>query len=146
MNVITLEEEAFYALIQQVLDKINATRPLSEDKWISTEEAMRKLRITSKTTLSELIHWTGHAKQLNRPLDNKIGDVDYAKEELIAELGAAFLTAEFGIVQPEKADHAAYIENWLAVLKNNKEFIVSASKNASRAVQFLKEIQPLKLP
>ncbi len=92
----------------------------------------------------ELTHWTGHPKRLNRPLDNKIGDIAYAKEELTAELGAAFLTAEFGIVQPAKADHAAYISNWLEVLKSNKEFIVSASRNASKAVQFVKDCQPLK--
>lgn len=54
MNVICLEDEAFYALIETVLNRVKVQNNLQEDKWISDEEAMRKLRITSKTTLQKL--------------------------------------------------------------------------------------------
>lgn len=54
MEVICLEDEAFYALIETVLCRIKAQNSIQEDKWISDEEAMRKLRITSKTTLQKL--------------------------------------------------------------------------------------------
>lgn len=54
MNIICLEEEAFYKLIEQVVARIKQQHKIVEDKWVSSEEAMRKLRITSKTTLQKL--------------------------------------------------------------------------------------------
>ena len=54
MEVICLEEEAFYALVEQVVDRIKGTNGIKEDKWISAEEAMQRLRISSKTTLQKL--------------------------------------------------------------------------------------------
>lgn len=94
--------------------------------------------------LHEMTHWTGNPKRLNRQQRNKFGDHAYAEEELIAELGAAFLNAEFEIVSPEKPNHASYIANWLKVLKDNKDFIISAASEASKAVDYMKELQPLK--
>lgn len=96
------------------------------------------------TLLHELTHWTGHPKRLERKMKSKFGDHAYAEEELIAELGAAFLSAEFGVTQAEKADHASYIANWLKVLKDNKQFVISAASEASKAVEYMKELQPLK--
>ncbi|HRE62286.1 MAG TPA: zincin-like metallopeptidase domain-containing protein [Ferruginibacter sp.] len=97
------------------------------------------------TLLHELTHWTGHSSRLNRLAKTQFGKSDYAQEELVAELGAAFLTTEFGITNPEKENHAGYIAGWLKVLKNNKHFIISAASEASKAVEFLNEMQPLKL-
>lgn len=54
MNVICLEDSAFYALVDKIVERIKETNGKSEDKWIGPEEAMKKLRITSKTTLQEL--------------------------------------------------------------------------------------------
>lgn len=54
MEVICLEDEAFYALIDKVVNRIKEQHNIKEDKWISGEEAMRKLRISSKTTLQKL--------------------------------------------------------------------------------------------
>ncbi len=54
MEVICLEDKAFYTLIEKVVDRIKSTNNIKEDKWISGEEAMKKLRITSKTTLQKL--------------------------------------------------------------------------------------------
>ncbi len=92
----------------------------------------------------EMTHWTGHAKRLDRNHKGRYGDSDYAHEELIAEIGAAFLGAEFGITSPEKKDHANYIASWLKVLKNNKQFIITAARESSKAVSFMQEMQPLK--
>jgi hypothetical protein len=54
MEIICMEEEAFYALIEQVVQRFKARQGPAEDRWISQEEAMRKLRIKSKTTLQKL--------------------------------------------------------------------------------------------
>lgn len=54
MQVICLQDEAFYALINEVVERINAQKQVTEDRWIAGDEAMRKLRITSKTTLQKL--------------------------------------------------------------------------------------------
>ena len=54
MNVICLEDDAFYALVEKVISRIKEVKGVSEDKWVSGEEAMQKLRITSKTTLQKL--------------------------------------------------------------------------------------------
>lgn len=98
------------------------------------------------TMMHELVHWSGAKPRLNR-LDNTNGSHDtkaqrYAKEELIAELGAAFLCAEFGINTIEKTNHAAYIASWLEALKNDKGLIIPAANQASKAVRYLKEMKP----
>jgi antirestriction protein ArdC len=97
------------------------------------------------TLMHELTHWTGHSSRLNRLTKTNYGNDAYAQEELVAELGAAFLTTEFGITTPEKENHAGYIASWLKVLKNDKHFIISAASEASKAVSYLEELQPLKL-
>jgi antirestriction protein ArdC len=66
----------------------------------------------------------------------------YVMEELVAELGAAFLCADLSITPDVREDHASYIGNWLDVLKNDKRAIFSAASHASRAVQHLHELQP----
>lgn len=89
------------------------------------------------TALHELTHWTGHETRLSREKSKKFGDDTYAFEELVAELGAAFLCAEFEIGLLPKGDHASYIDHWLKVMKKNKQFIFDASKVSSRAIDYL---------
>ena len=84
----------------------------------------------------ELTHWTGAPSRCNRDLKNRFGDEAYAMEELVAELGAAFLCAETG-VQGRIEGHASYIESWLNVLKKDKRAIVTAASKASQAVEWL---------
>ncbi len=96
------------------------------------------------TLLHELTHWTGHSSRVNRKIKNQFGDHAYAEEELIAELGAAFMGAEFEISGTKNLDHANYIGNWLKVLKDNKQFIIAAASEASKAVDYMRELQPLK--
>ena len=91
------------------------------------------------TALHELAHWTGHSSRLNRSTLNesyRFGDVNYAKEELRAELASVFLAAERGIPHdPEQ--HAAYVGSWIKTLKQDKNEIFRAAHDASAATDFL---------
>jgi antirestriction protein ArdC len=87
------------------------------------------------TALHELVHWTGGKGRLNREMKGKFGSEGYAFEELIAELGSAFLMADFGVVGD--VQHESYIASWLNALKNDKRFIFKAASSASKAHQFL---------
>jgi antirestriction protein ArdC len=84
----------------------------------------------------ELVHATGHKSRLNRTFGERFGDPDYAKEELVAELGAAMLCAQFG-VESAIEGHAGYLADWLTVLKSDKRFIFKASSAAAKAVALL---------
>ena len=94
------------------------------------------------TMFHELVHWSGHPARLNREFGKRFGDHAYAAEELLAELGAAFLCADLNISKDPRKDHASYIASWLQALKNNKYLITSAANNASKAVHYLKQLQP----
>lgn len=90
--------------------------------------------------LHELVHWSGHASRCNRELRNRFGTEAYAAEELIAELGAAFLCAELGISPEPRIDHARYIESWLRILKDDKRAIFTAATKANQAVLYLQSL------
>jgi len=87
--------------------------------------------------LHELVHWTGASHRLNRDLSDRFGGKGYAMEELVAELGAAFLCSKLEIASTPRADHAAYIANWLEVLKADKRAIFTAASQASEAADYL---------
>ena len=89
------------------------------------------------TLTHELTHWTGHASRLDREFGKRFGDEAYAFEELIAELGAAFLAAEIGFIDETIAGHADYVAGWLTVLKNDKNAIFTAAKKAGEASEYL---------
>jgi antirestriction protein ArdC len=94
------------------------------------------------TLLHELTHWTRHPSRLAREFGRKRwGDAGYAAEELVAELGAAFLCADLAITPDPRADHASYIASWLEVLKNDKRAIFTASAHAQRAADYLHGLQ-----
>lgn len=90
----------------------------------------------------EMTHWTRHSSRLDRDLGRqRHGDAGYAREELVAELGAAFLCADLGLALEPREDHAAYMASWLQVLRDDKRFIVSAAAHAQRAVNWLHDLQ-----
>jgi antirestriction protein ArdC len=93
------------------------------------------------TLLHELTHWTSMESRCNRQLGKRFGDAAYAMEELIAELGAAFLCADLGITDEPRADHAQYIDHWLTVMKADKKAIFTAASKASAAADFLISLQ-----
>ena len=89
------------------------------------------------TLLHELTHWTSHEQRCNRQLGKRFGDNAYAMEELVAELGAAFLCSEIGITAEPRLDHAQYLASWLSVLKADKRAIFTAASKASEATAWL---------
>ena len=89
-------------------------------------------------------HWTRHKSRLDRDFGRKrFGDEGYAREELVAELGAAFLCADLGLTLEDREDHAAYIGSWLKVLKDDKRAIFTAAAHAQRATDYLHGLQPV---
>lgn len=88
------------------------------------------------TLLHELGHSTGHESRLNRPLLNKFGTEEYAKEELVAEITSAFTSMETGVPFDDE-NHKAYIQSWANVLENDKNAIFVASRDASKAADYL---------
>jgi antirestriction protein ArdC len=84
----------------------------------------------------ELTHWTGHKRRLDRDLKNRFGSRDYAAEELVAELGAAFLCAEFGFDGDVRT--AGYIATWIELLKADKRAFFTACNRASKAADYLR--------
>lgn len=104
-------------------------------------QAFRDAESYASTKAHELIHWTGHAQRLAREFGRRFGDHAYAFEELIAELGAAFLCADLGITAEVRPDHAGYLAHWLAVLKSDKRAIFTAATQAQKAVDHLHTLQ-----
>jgi antirestriction protein ArdC len=95
------------------------------------------------TLAHEVTHWTRHPKRLEREFGRKRwGDEGYAMEELVAELGSAFLSADLDLTPEPREDHASYIANWLKVLKDDKRAIFSAAAHAQRAADYLHALQP----
>jgi antirestriction protein ArdC len=91
----------------------------------------------------EMTHATRHETRLNRDFGRKrFGDAGYAMEELVAEIGAAFLCADLGITPETREDHAAYLASWLTVLKNDKRAIFTAASHAQKAADYLHSLQP----
>jgi antirestriction protein ArdC len=89
------------------------------------------------TVLHELVHWTGHKARLDRDMTHRFGSEAYAFEELIAELGCAFLCAEIGI--QGQLQHSEYIGSWIKVLKDDPKAVITAARQATAAVKYLKE-------
>ncbi len=87
------------------------------------------------TVLHELVHWSGHKTRLNRDFSGRFGDSAYGFEELIAELGAAFLCAHCAI--DGQLQHDRYIASWLTVLRADKRAIFTAAAAARKAAEFL---------
>jgi antirestriction protein ArdC len=105
-------------------------------------EAFREAQCYSAIKAHEMVHWTKHKSRLNREFGSKhFGDQAYAREELVAELGAAFLCADLGITPEPREDHAAYLAHWLKVLREDKCAIFSAAAHAQRAVDYLHGLQ-----
>jgi antirestriction protein ArdC len=116
-------DRAFYSLATDSITLPNRTSFVSETAYYAT-------------LFHELVHWTGHKSRLDRPLANRFGSPEYAEEELVAELGAAFLCAECGV--DGQTQHPEYIASWLTALKNDKRFIFKAASAAKKAVGFVK--------
>lgn len=101
-------------------------------------EAFKDAESYYATLAHEATHWTKHPRRLDREFGRKRwGDEGYAIEELVAELGAAFLASDLDLTPEPRDDHASYIAHWLKILKGDKRAIFSAASHAQRAADFL---------
>jgi antirestriction protein ArdC len=95
-----------------------------------------------RTLAHEAIHWVKHEKRLNRDLGRKKwGDEGYSREEMVAELGSAYIGADLELA-PAINEHAAYLGSWQKALKDDKHFIFTAAAHAQKAAEYLHGLQP----
>ena len=114
-------------------DSVHMPRP---ERFFNTERYY-------STLFHELTHSTGHTDRLNRPTLRdmlRFGDTNYSKEELVAEMGAAFLCGVTGIENRTVDSSAAYIKGWLHALRNDKKLLVHAGAQAQKAADFIRGI------
>ncbi len=109
--------------------------PSTDEIYLPLKTSFKSIPDFYATALHELTHWTGHKSRLNRDFSGRFGDSAYAFEELVAELGAAFLCAHTGV--NGQLQHESYIASWLKVLKNDKKAIFTAAAAARKASEFL---------
>jgi len=93
------------------------------------------------TVLHELTHWSGAEHRLDRTKGKRFADSAYAFEELVAEMGAAFLCADYGI--EGELQHADYIGNWLQCLKNDNKAIFNAAALAQKAADYINNLDAI---
>jgi len=92
------------------------------------------------TLLHELTHWSGHSSRCNRDLQNRFGSKAYAMEELVAEIGSAFLCSYLGVTKAPTPNHGRYLNNWLEVLKEDKKAIFKAFSLSKASSEYLMEL------
>ena len=115
----------------------------SDSIHIPLRKTFRDSESHASTVAHELTHWTRHPSRLNRAFGAKRwGDEGYAMEELVAELGSAFLCADLSITPDVREDHASYVHSWLKALKADRRAIFSVASHASKAVDLLHGLQP----
>ena len=112
-------------------------RPAEDHIQMPPFEMFREAVAYYATLAHEATHATGHADRCARDLKGRFGDEAYAAEELIAELGAAFLCADLALAPEPRPDHAAYVASWLKVLRGDKRAIFTAAANAQKAADWL---------
>ena len=111
--------------------------PLMED-FVGTETSSPTESYYA-TLLHECVHWTKHSSRCDRKLTGNFGSAEYAKEELVAELGSAFLAQDLGVSTELREDHVQYLNSWLTALKGDKKYIFKASAMAQKAVDWINE-------
>eukprot|EP00752_Nemacystus_decipiens_P015806 g14116.t1 len=119
-------------------------RPLADSVQIPKPERFESAERYYATLFHELAHSTGHSSRLDRGLNKKLtpfGSADYSREELIAEMGAAFLAATTGISPPTIDQSAAYINGWRQKLEGNKRLIIQAAGAGQRAADHILDVK-----
>lgn len=121
-------DQAFYSL-----NKDKVTVPLKEH--------FKDSYGYHSTVLHELSHASGHPSRLNRDISGSFGSIDYAKEELRAEIGSSFVMQELNIPYDQQhiQNHKAYIQSWIKVFKKDKNELFKAINDASKIADYLKE-------
>lgn len=141
------EADAFFANTGATLreDGSKACYDLQEDAVYMP--SLRKFEEADRyysTLAHEMTHWTGHPTRVPRNFPRAgDGTSNYAREELVAELGAAFLCADLGLSLTPRPDHADYIGHWLQLLRNDKRAVFQAAALAQKATDYLHRLQPV---
>ena len=112
--------------------------PARDEIHLPAREAFINPEAFYSTAMHEMTHSSGHKSRLDRDFSGRFGTEAYAFEELIAELGSAFLNADLGILGATLPDHADYLTNWIAIMKGDKKAITTAAAQASKAHGFIK--------
>ena len=113
-------------------------RPSDDTIHLPNREAFINPEAFYNVALHEMCHSSGHPSRLARDFSGRFGTESYAFEELIAELGSAFLNADLGILNTTLPDHADYLSNWIAVLRSDRKAIFTAAAAASKAAAYIK--------
>lgn len=122
-------------------DDVIECPPVEQFNGSSTSTALESYYAT---LLHEHVHWTGHESRLNRNFGKRFGDEVYAFEELVAELGSAFLCADLDVTNEPRPDHAAYVDHWLKDLKQHPLSLFVAAGKAERAVTYLHDLDEMR--
>ena len=105
--------------------------------WLPRFEQFRDALSYYSVLAHETVHWSGAKHRLDRDLEGRFGSESYAMEELIAELGSAFIAGHLGLSVEPRLDHAAYVASWLRVLRDDPKAILTASSKAQEAFDYL---------
>ena len=140
-----IEADTFFKKTGARIRYINQDRayysPLDDEVCLPKIDGFINAQRYYSTLGHEVVHWTGHKTRLDRHKMGGFGSPEYAKEELVAELGAAFLCAQLGIDNEPRADHATYLNSWMKVLKEDKKAFVKACSQATKSLDFLNGLQ-----
>lgn len=136
----TLIEEYSKVVPMTIIDTNNAYYDYTNDKInIPEKKCFDNIEYFYSVAFHEMIHSTGHQNRNNRPMkDHRFGSKDYSKEELVAEIGAAMLCAEFNIENPymERTTNS-YLYNWLSVIKKDIRLVTYAAQQAQKACDYI---------
>lgn len=119
-----------------------AYAPLRDAILIAPRETFRSDESFTRTLLHEMTHSTGHPSALGRPCNTDFGSPEYAKEELVAELGSLFMSADLGIQSADMEgafydNHVAYLKSWIHALEDDPDYLFKAASQADKASGYL---------
>jgi len=115
--------------------------PISDYIGMPDLQAFDSVEGYYSTLLHELTHWSGHKSRLDRIKSTAFGSEEYAREELVAECGAALLCVLLGVQKQPTPDHAKYLNGWIKAIKSDHRAIFNAISQAQKAVDFLEGLQ-----
>jgi len=134
-KVTSTGEQAFYSPGFDIITMPTRSRFKDTESATATEHYYGVL-------MHELVHWTGSKGRCDRDLSGRFGEQAYAFEELVAEIGSAFLCGDLDITPQPRADNVEYVRHWLKVLRDDKKAVFTAASLSRKAAEFLHAQQP----
>lgn len=114
--------------------------PITDEIMMPKHTAFKKTESYYSTLFHEITHWSGHKTRCNRTLSGSFASNDYAFEELIAELGASFHMAKYGMLHTTRQDHVHYLKSWAKALRDKPDALRSACKYASQSFFYIRDV------